>query len=198
MSKKHYSKEINLKISQIFIMYSFDRMPFYNTGEKITSELNGNKLLINVPTNSKRVTIVADTVVAPNGERCIIYDNYFFTINQIAQNATDINYYIGKMQIAANGINNGESWENVLKFMMTQHISKHGRIIDSDLMMICSALHRILEANRSNVSLPKLQLHSLAIARQNYLRDFFVTQFRRTPMGMEPSLVKATAFFKIQ
>ena len=68
-------------------------------------------------------------------------------MKQFAQNATDIPYYVDKMQQALDFKNQNLSTRDIILKVASMHISNHGRIIDGDLAMIISAVSKVTEQN---------------------------------------------------
>lgn len=64
--------------------------------------IDGNLLPIDIQTANGNYQILAKTVVAPDGDKCVIYDCYCVSLNNVQPNATDIEYYIGKIRQIAN------------------------------------------------------------------------------------------------
>ena len=157
---------------------------------------NSGKLQINIPLDGTFKVIYADTVVSPEGDRCIIYDNYIVSLNQICKNATDIDFYIEKVQQAYDNIVSGISWMDTIKNMMYSHIEKFGRIIDSDLMMMTSALVNVRHVVCGTALTEDLKLKILIMAKEYFASSLFITIYNKTPLGIQPSIISALDYFK--
>lgn len=157
---------------------------------------NSGKLLINIPLNGTSKVLYADTVVSPEGDRCIIYDNYIVSLNQRCQNATDVDFYIEKVQQVYDNMVSGISWMDTIKNMVCSHIEKYGRIIDTDLMMMTSALVKVRHVVCGTALTESLELEVLIMAKEYFASYLFITIYNRTPMGFQPSIISALDYFK--
>lgn len=164
-------------------------------GQISYKHVNNDKLQIYIPLGGGLKTIEADTVVAPDGDRCIIYDNYIISLKQMWQNATDIDFYIGKIQQAYDCLNNGLSQTDTIKKMINTHVTKFGRVIDSDLMMMASALAKVQYAITNIYQIENIVTEALNVARKFFLKELFITIYRRTPVGIQPSIMPASEYF---
>lgn len=155
----------------------------------VNYEKDGNLLPIDIKTTKGNCQILAKTVVSPDGDRCVLYDCYCVSLNTVQPNATDIEYYIGKIRKIAELYEQGLSSKEIMKNMVQDHINQHGRIIDNDLMMIVSALRRTLEAIEGNADGKQLILSALEIILNNYADKAFVTIYKQSPWGPQPKLI---------
>ncbi|GEM_PF-6373889 len=112
---------------------------------KITYDIVGDSVFITIPTATGNRKILEKAVVVPGGDKCIVYNSYIYTLKQFVQNATDIPYYVEKMQQAMDFKNQNLSTRDIILKMVSKHISNHNRIIDSDLSMIISAVSKVTE-----------------------------------------------------
>lgn len=158
--------------------------------------INGDSLPISIQMTSGNYLIPAKSIMDPTGERCIIYDCYIVSLNQVQQNGTDIEYYVDKVRQIANLYEQGVSKNDILQKMAKNHIDKHSRIIDTDLMMIVSALRRIIEVIEGNCDGKELILSALQIVLNNYINKTFVTVYKQTPYGPQVSLVPMESYIK--
>ena len=149
----------------------------------------GDRLPITIQTTKGNYQILAKTIVAPDGDRCVLYDNYCVSLNSVQPNATDINYYIDKIRRIVDLYEQGDSSMDILKKMIQAHFRQHNRIIDSDLMMIVSALRRTIEAIEGKCDGKVLILSALEIVLNNYADNTFVTVYNQTAYGVQPQLV---------
>ena len=155
----------------------------------VNYKIEGDLLPINIQMTKGFFQILAKTIVDPDGDRCLIYDCYSVSLNTIHPNATDIEYYMNKIRRIVELYEQGFSANEILKRMVQEHINQHGRIIDNDLMMIVSALNRIIEAIEGKCDDKKLILSALDIVLNNYIGDSYVTIYNQTPYGVQPQLV---------
>lgn len=58
--------------------------------------ISNEKVQICIPLEGRLKLIDAETVVSPDGDRCVVYDNYVVSLKQMWQNATDIDFYLEK------------------------------------------------------------------------------------------------------
>ncbi len=161
---------------------------------KVNYKIEGNLLPIEIQTSKGVFQILAKTVVVPDGDRCVVYDCYCVSLNTLKPNATDIEYYIGKIKKIADLFEQDNAPQEILKKMVQDHINQHGRIIDNDLMMIVSALRRSLEAFVVECDRQKLILSALDIVLNNYADKTFITVYNQTPYGTQPHLVLMNKF----
>lgn len=152
-------------------------------------KMDGNILPIDILIANRNYQILAKTVVTPDGDRCMVYDCYCVSLNNVQPNATDIEYYIGKIRKIVDLYEQGLSSKEILKKMTQDHINQHGRIIDNDLMMIVSAMRRTLVAIEGECDGKQLILTALEIVLNNYADKAFVTVYKQTPFGLQPQLV---------
>lgn len=157
-------------------------------------KIDGNLLPIDINISKGNYQILAKTVVVPDGNRCVLYDCYCVSLNSVQPNATDIDYYIGKIRKIADLYEQGFSSKDILKKMAQDHISQHGRIIDNDLMMIVSALRRTLESIEGHCDREQLILSALEVVLNNHIDKTFVTVYNQTPLGPQPQLVPMNQF----
>lgn len=144
---------------------------------QITYKLVGNaKLRICIPLVSGTKIIFVDTIISPDGDKCVIYDNYIVSLKQMYQNATAIDFYINKMQMAYSNVIQCKSHSDTIKAMINSHVVQFGRIIDSDLMMMASAFARVLEAKDGSYQIHKIISESLDIAKAHFLDKLFITK----------------------
>lgn len=90
---------------------------------KITYNIVGDNVLITIPSATGAGKIQEQAVVVPGGDKCIVYDSYLYTMKQFAQNATDIPYYIDKMQQALDFKNQNLSTMDIILKVVLKHIS---------------------------------------------------------------------------
>lgn len=112
------------------------------------------------------------------------------------KNVTDIDYFVGKIDRAVNLLNEGKSLDVVLNTLIREHINQHGRIIDTDLMMMTNVLELVIIAAHGKVNSETLRLQSAGIAMNQYEDKFFITVYHRTPFGIQPDLISANEFMK--
>ena len=154
---------------------------------KITYSIVGDNVLITIPSATGARKIQEQAVVVPGGDKCIVYDSYLYTMKQFAQNATDIPYYIDKMQQALDFKNQNLSTMDIILKVVLKHISKHGRIIDGDLSMIISAVSKVADLNLDT----DLEWSVMNIVLNNYRDKVFFTRYA---LGMEPTLIPASEY----
>ena len=99
---------------------------------KITYNVVDDSIFITIPSETGAKKIREKAVVVPGGDKCIVYNSYIYTMKQFAQNATDIAYYIEKMQQALDFKNQNLSTRDIILKVASMHISNHDRIIDGD------------------------------------------------------------------
>lgn len=158
---------------------------------KVTYNIIGEQIHINIPLPTGTKNCVEKVVVDPDGDKCIIYDCYFFTMKQFAQNATDIPYYIEKIQQALNYKNQNLSSRDIVLKVAENHITNHGRIIDGDLSMIISAVAKVTGDKLDT----DFEWSGLDAVLRNYESKVFFTKFTFTPVGpSNPTLITASQF----
>lgn len=157
--------------------------------------VNNDKVQIYIPLEGCSKLIDAETVDSPDGGRCIVYDNYIVSLKQMWQNATDIDFYLEKIQQAYDSLTNGLSQMDVIKKMISIHVAKFGRVIDSDLMMIASAVAKVQYAIAGSYQIENVVSDALSVARKFFLGDLFITIYRRTHVGIQTSIVPASEYF---
>lgn len=140
--------------------------------------------------------IECDTMQTPDGDIGVVYDCYSIFLNRIMKNVTDIDYFVGKIDRAVNLLNEGKSLDVVLNTLIREHINQHGRIIDTDLMMMTNVLELVIIAAHGKVNSETLRLQSAGIAMNQYEDKFFITGYHRTPFGIQPDLISANEFMK--
>ena len=158
-----------------------------NVPTKITYNLVGDNILISIPSAVRIRKIQEKAVVVPGGDRCIVYNCYIYTMKQFAQNATDIPYYVDKMQQALDFKNQNLSTRDIILKVASMHISNHGRIIDGDLAMIISAVSKVTEQNLDT----DLVWSGMDAVLKIYRDKVFFTRYA---MGMEPTLIPASEY----
>ena len=154
---------------------------------KITYNIVGDNIFISIPSIDGVRKIQEKAVVVPGGDRCIVYNSYIYTMKQFAQNATDIPYYIEKMQQALDFKNQNLTTRDIILMVASKHISNHGRIIDGDLSMIISAVAKVTEQNIDT----DLEWSGMDIVLKNYRDKVFFTRYA---FGMEPTLIPASEY----
>lgn len=154
---------------------------------KITYNIVGDTIFITLPSATGVRKIQEKAVVVPGGDKCILYNSYIYTMKQFAQNATDIPYYVEKMQQALDFKNQNLSTEDIILKVASKHISNHGRIIDGDLSMIISAVSTVTEQNLDK----DLEWSGMDIVLKNYKDKVFFTRYA---FGMEPTLIPASEY----
>lgn len=154
---------------------------------KITYNVVGDSVFITIPSVTGVKKIQEKAVVVPGGDRCIVYNSYVYTMKQFAQNATDIAYYIEKMQQALDFKNQNLSTRDIILKVASKHISNHGRIIDGDLSMIISAVSKVTEQPLDT----DLEWSGMDIILKNYRDKVFFTRYT---FGMEPTLIPASEY----
>lgn len=154
---------------------------------KITYNVVGDNVFISIPSATGVKKIQEKAVVLPDGDRCIVYNSYVYTMKQFAQNATDIAYYVKKMQQALDFKNQNLSTRDIILKVASKHISNHGRIIDGDLSMIISAVSKVTEQPLDT----DLEWSGMDIVLKNYRDKVFFTRYA---FGMEPTLIPASEY----
>lgn len=81
--------------------------------------ISNEKVQICIPLEGRLKLIDAETVVSPDGDRCVVYDNYVVSLKQMWQNATDIDFYLEKIQQAYDCLTDGLSKIDTLKKITT-------------------------------------------------------------------------------
>ena len=155
--------------------------------QKITYNIVGDSIFITIPSATGVRKIQEKVVVVPGGDKCILYNSYIYTMKQFAQNATDIPYYVEKMQQALDFKNHNLSTMDIILKVASMHISKHGRIIDGDLSMIISAISTVTEQNLDT----DLEWSGMDIVLKNYRDKVFFTRYA---FGLEPTLIPASEY----
>ena len=155
--------------------------------QKITYNIVGDSIFITIPSATGVRKIQEKVVVVPGGDKCILYNSYIYTMKQFAQNATDIPYYVQKMQQALDFKNHNLSTMDIILKVASMHISKHGRIIDGDLSMIISAISTVTEQNLDT----DLEWSGMDIVLKNYRDKVFFTRYA---FGLEPTLIPASEY----
>lgn len=158
---------------------------------KITYSFIRNYINISIPLATGTKNIQEKTVIDPEGDRLIIYDSYIFTMKQFSKNATDIPYYIDKMQQALYYKNQNFSTEQIIIELVSKHISNNGRIIDGDLSMIISAVSRVTD-HKLDTNFEWSCLDT--ILKRGFEDKLLFTIYNQTPLGMEPKLVTASQY----
>ncbi len=154
---------------------------------KITYDIVGEDINIYIPMETGVRRIQEKAVIVPGGDKCIVYNGYIYTMKQFAQNATDIPYYIDKMQQALNFKNKNVTAIDIILKMASNHISFHGRIIDGDLSMIISAIAKVTGQNLDT----DLEWSGMDVVLKNYRDKVFFTRY---VFGTEPTLIPATEY----
>lgn len=154
---------------------------------KITYNVVGDSVFITIPSATGVKKIQEKAVVVPGGDKCIVYNSYIYIMKQFAQNATDIAYYVEKMQQALDFKNQNLSTRDIILKVASKHISNHGRIIDGDLAMIISAVSKVTEQNLDT----DLVWSGMDAVLKNYRDKVFFTRYA---MGMEPTLIPASEY----
>jgi len=154
---------------------------------KITYNVVGDSIFITIPSETGAKKIQKKAVVVPGGDKCIVYNSYIYTMKQFAQNATDIAYYVEKMQQALDFKNQNLSTRDIILKVASMHISNHGRIIDGDLSMIISAVSTVTEQNLDT----DLEWSGMDIVLKNYRDKVFFTRYA---FGLEPTLIPASEY----
>lgn len=155
--------------------------------QKITYNIVGDSIFITIPSATGVRKIQEKVVVVPGGDKCILYNSYIYTMKQFAQNATDIPYYVEKMQQALDFKNHNLSTMDIILKVASMHISKHGRIIDGYLSMIISAISTVTEQNLDT----DLEWSGMDIVLKNYRDKVFFTRYA---FGLEPTLIPASEY----
>ena len=155
--------------------------------QKITYNIVADSIFITIPSATGVRKIQEKVVVVPGGDKCILYNSYIYTMKQFAQNATDIPYYVEKMQQALDFKNHNLSTMDIILKVASMHISKHGRIIDGDLSMIISAISTVTEQNLDT----DLEWSGMDIVLKNYRDKVFFTRYA---FGLEPTLIPASEY----
>ena len=155
--------------------------------QTITYNIVGDSIFITIPSATGVRKIQEKVVVVPGGDKCILYNSYIYTMKQFAQNATDIPYYVEKMQQALDFKNHNLSTMDIILKVASMHISKHGRIIDGDLSMIISAISTVTEQNLDT----DLEWSGMDIVLKNYRDKVFFTRYA---FGLEPTLIPASEY----
>ncbi|MBO7068038.1 MAG: hypothetical protein J6W52_05110 [Bacteroidaceae bacterium] len=157
---------------------------------KITYDVVEENIFITIPSATGLRKIQEKAVVVPDGSKCILYNCYIYTMKQFVQNATDIPYYIEKMQQALDFKNQNISTRDIILKVAMRHISNHGRIIDGDLSMIISAVSKVTEQNLDT----DLEWSGLDIVLDNNRDKVFFTRYET---GSEPILIPASEYLRI-
>ena len=157
---------------------------------KITYSIVGDSIFISIPSTKGIRKIREKAVLVPDGSKCILYNGYIYMMKQFAQNATDIPYYVEKMQQALDFKSQNLSTRDIILKVASKHISNHNRIIDGDLSMIISAVSIVTEQNLDT----DLEWSGMDIVLKNYSDKVFFTRYA---LGMEPALISASEYSDI-
>ena len=152
-------------------------------------------IIISIEIKGDKYGIFADTIDTPDG-KSIIYDCYIISQNRLMPNATDIDFYVDIIKRAAANYENGLSVQDSIRKLTQEHVDKFGRIIDTDLMMIVSAVHRLMKSIEGGSDLKELIMFALQFCLNDNLDKTFVTLYNETPNGVVPQLIKLEEFAK--
>lgn len=161
----------------------------------VTYRIDGTLLPIDIRIRNEHYRIMAKAIIDPYGEKSILYDGYSVSLNRLFPNATDIEYYVNKIRNAATLYEEGLSKDDILRGMIREHCNQHNRIIDTDLMMMVSALGRTIKAIEGGCDVNTLRLQALQIALNEYIDMTYVTIFSQNQFE-EPQLVSLKEFVK--
>lgn len=161
----------------------------------VSTQQQGNKLVISIEIKGDKYGIFADTIDTPDG-KSIIYDCYIISQNRLLPNATDIDFYVDIIKRAASNYENGLSAQDSIRKLTQEHVGRFGRIIDTDLMMIVSAVQRVMKSIDGESDLKELIMFALQLCLNDNLDKTFVTLYNETPNGVVPQLIKLVEFAK--
>ena len=159
----------------------------------INTKLQDNILAIEIELKGEQYVIFANTINTPEG-KSIIYDCYIVSQNRVLPNATDIDFYVDIIKRAVANYENGVSAQDNIKKLTYEHVGKFGRIIDTDLMMIVSAVQRVMESIESKSDMKGLILYALQLCLNETIDKTFVTLYNQTPNGIIPQLIPLKEF----
>ncbi len=159
----------------------------------INTQQQGSKLVISIELKGERYGIFADTIDTPEG-KSIIYNCYIVSQNRLLPNATDIDFYVDIIKRAVANYENGVSAQDNIKKLTFEHVGKFGRIIDTDLMMIVSAVQRVMESIEGKSDMKGLILYALQLCLNETIDKTFVTLYNQTPNGIIPQLIPLKEF----
>lgn len=157
----------------------------------VNYNIEDNKLHIIIQTTNGNFQILADTIVDPEGDRCVIYDCYCISLKSVRKSATDINYYVDKIKRFLDYYEEiGGSFLKIIMFKMIQdHIGQHGRIIDNDLMMIVSAMAQTIKVIEGGCDFKTIIDSAIIIALNQFVDKTFITIYDQTIYGVQPRLI---------
>lgn len=164
--------------------------------EQLKYRVADGKLCIAIPTVNGEKVIQCATMQTPDGSNGVVYDCYVISLNRVMKNVTDIGYYVDKTTQVVNLMNRGESLQSVIKGLIESHVNQHGRIIDTDLMMIADCISQVLKTSNTSYDVNQLRLQCAGVAMNNFEDKFLITIYHRTPFGFQPRLVTAREFMK--
>lgn len=159
----------------------------------INTKIQDNILAIEIELKGEQYVIFANTINTPEG-KSIIYDCYIVSQNRVLPNATDIDFYVDIIKRAVANYENGVSAQDNINKLTYEHVGKFGRIIDTDLMMIVSAVQRVMESIEGKSDMKGLILYALQLCLNETIDKTFVTLYNQTPNGIIPQLIPLKEF----
>lgn len=135
------------------------------------------------------ITVDVRRVCAPNGGFGVMYDCYNMALRQWIQQGIGETEFTVDMTRIVSLFTRGLNSEDVMKTMLKQHIAERGRLIDSDFCTYVTELYLVSEKINGHCDRNIFFDKMLQVAESNYKKNFFVTMYKRTGMGLQPYLI---------
>lgn len=162
--------------------------------KSIKKDYVGNMIHLTFSTAKGEYIVKAKSVNGPNGAKGVMYDCFLVALGQWQQQGMSENDFIKDMEKVINLIVGGNDNKSVMKTLLRQHISKSGRLIDTDLCTYISELYLALIAIKGSCNRDVLLDQMMQVAEQEFGNKLYITKYKRSAYGIQPYLVTFADF----
>lgn len=173
----------------------------------VSKSYRGEKLDLHFATDVTKgeIVVTADSITSPNGDKGVGYNCYLLAAGRWLTQGMDEAEFISDITKVISLIADQPLPRDVNKVadsLLKEHINQNGRLIDSDLCTYISEVFLGLNAfsekeTGKSLSLKwrdKLLEMMFTYAEQHFASYLYITQYRRTPFGLQPILVNFKEF----
>ena len=176
----------------------FDFLKVSSSDDQVTKNYVGGNIHLTIKTQFGSYTVKAQSASGPGGAKGVMYDCFLIAVGQWVQQGMEENEFISDMAKVVKMIAEGKSDNEVMFSLLSEHKSKNGRIIDSDMCTYISEIMMAKIAVKGSCDRDILLDQMMQVAERSFGDSLYITQYRRSGMGMQPYLVTFYEYTKNQ
>lgn len=156
------------------------------------------------------VRVAFKCINTPDGSKGLVYDCFNATIGRTMQQVSDENEFANDLSYIIylyenHGFTDGDFLIGTFDAIIDKHIRQYNRIVDTDLYSTIAqmiiALNALVQKEPNGIPLNEHGKHNILEmlmirAEEKYADFLYVTQYARTPFGLQPHLISFNDFKK--